>query len=149
MKVLINKPKSIDLPLYGTKGSSGVDVKGMFRHNRKFRSFKLFPLERALLGTGITVNIPDGYELQLRPRSGFTLKTGIVAHLGTIDSDYHGEIGIILHNLSGETVVINSNERLGQLVLAKVEKIEWEEVKDISSWTSERGDKGFGSTGKK
>ena len=109
----------------------------------------LLPLERKLIPTGIFLELPDGIEVQIRPRSGLAIKQGLTLlnSPGTIDSDYRGEIKIILINLSNETQLIKPGDRIAQLVFAKYEKITWEQVDNLSE--SERGDGGFGHTGKK
>ena len=109
---------------------------------------KLHPLERALIPTGLSVEIPNGYEMQIRPRSGLAIKHGITClnTPGTIDSDYRGEIKIILINLSGEEQVINSGDRIAQMIVQKVEKAEFEQVEILNE--TERADGGFGHTGK-
>ena len=109
---------------------------------------KLRPLERALIPTGLFVEIPCGYEIQIRPRSGLAIKQGITClnTPGTIDSDYRGEIKIILINLSAEEQVINSGDRIAQMIIQKVEKAEFEQVEILNE--TERADGGFGHTGK-
>jgi len=109
----------------------------------------LRPLERALIPTGLFIELPDGYEAQIRPRSGLALKKGIgiLNSPGTIDADYRGEIGIILVNLSNEKFTVNDGERICQMIISKYEKIEWEEVEALNS--SHRGEGGFGHTGEK
>ena len=131
------------LPKYETIGSAGMDVRANISE-----PLILGPLERKLIPLGIKIEIPEGYEVQVRPRSGLALKHGIgmVNSIGTIDSDYRGEIGAIIVNLSKEPYTIQPQERIGQLVLNKVEQIEWEVVEKLSE--SERGAGGFGSTGK-
>jgi dUTP pyrophosphatase len=106
-------------------------------------------LEKAMVPTGLHIELPDGYEAQVRPRSGLAAKHGITVlnSPGTIDADYRGEIKVILVNLSKEPFVINRGERIAQMVIARYEKIEWEQVCELSD--SERGEGGFGSTGKK
>lgn len=133
----------VNTPKYMTEGASGMDVEANIKEAVKLKS-----LERILIPTGIKLEIPLGYEVQVRPRSGLALKHGItlVNSPGTIDSDYRGEIGIILINLSKDEYTINPKERIGQLVLQKVYKME---LKDTQSLTeTEREEGGFGHTGK-
>lgn len=131
------------LPHYATKGSSGMDIRASLNI-----PVKLQPLERTLIPTGLFIEIPNGYEVQIRPRSGLAIKQGITClnSPGTIDSDYRGEIKIVLINLSAEEQVINSGDRIAQMIIQKVEKGEFEQV-DILNET-ERADGGFGHTGK-
>lgn len=132
------------LPAYTTEGSAGMDI-------RAFLSEPVFlaSLQRALIPTGLFIELPKGYEAQIRPRSGLAIKHGITClnSPGTIDSDYRGEIKIILINLSSEEQVVHNGDRIAQLVLQKVEKIIWEEAALLSETTRNNG--GFGSTGKK
>ena len=132
------------LPQYETALSAGMDVRA-----RLDAPVVLEPLGRALVPTGLYVQIPEGCEIQVRPRSGLAAKHGITVlnAPGTIDADYRGEIKVILVNLSNEAFQIENGERIAQLVLARHEKIEWEEVDALDP--SERGAGGFGSTGKK
>ncbi len=138
---IINKSKH-PLPEYKTLGSSGVDVRANLDEPVLLR-----PFERALIPTGIYVEIPEGYEIQVRPRSGMALKKGITLlnTPGTIDSDYRGEIKIIVINLSQEEQVIEDGERIAQLVLCSVARIEWVPVEELAD--SDRGEGGFGHTG--
>lgn len=136
---LINESNNVP-PRYETKGSSGVDVKSKLE-----KDVLIKPMERVAIPTGLFLQIPKGYEIQIRPRSGLSLKTGLVAILGTIDSDYRGEIKIILSNLSSKDIIIRDGDRVAQMVLAKVEEIDWEIINTLEN--SERGEKGFGSTG--
>ncbi|HET6722711.1 MAG TPA: dUTP diphosphatase [Chitinophagaceae bacterium] len=131
------------LPNYATEGSSGMDIRASLQIPVKLR-----PLERALIPTGLFVEIPYGYEMQIRPRSGLAIKQGITClnTPGTIDSDYRGEIKIILINLSVEEQVINSGDRIAQMIIQKVEKAEFEQVEILNE--TERADGGFGHTGK-
>ena len=141
MKVkIINKSKN-DLPFYATKGSAGMDVYSN-------EELELEPLSTTIVKTGLFVKIPEGYEIQVRPRSGLSAKSKlrIANSPGTIDSDYLGEIGIIIDNISDiYHHLIKKGERIAQLVLKKVEQIEWEEVEEFSE-TTERNTGGFGST---
>lgn len=138
---IINKSKH-SLPSYETLASAGMDIRANIEE-----SIVLKPLERALVSTGIFLEIEVGYECQVRPRSGLAFKNGITVlnSPGTIDADYRGEVGVILINLSNENFVINDGERIAQLVFAKVEQAKWIETNDLTA--SERGTGGFGSTG--
>ncbi|MBI1836398.1 MAG: dUTP diphosphatase [Flavobacteriia bacterium] len=144
MQVKIKNTSQHDLPKYETSASAGVDLRANLE-----TSILLKPLERALIKTGLFLEIPEGYEAQVRPRSGLALKKGITVlnSPGTIDADYRGEIGVILINLSNEIFEIENGERIAQLVFAKVEQANWINV-DILSETA-RGEGGFGSTGVK
>lgn len=130
------------LPDYGTPLSAGMDLRANLD-----KPITLEPLERRLVPTGLFMELPEGFEAQIRPRSGLALKKGIsVANSpGTIDADYRGEIGIILINLSDVSFVINNGERICQMVINKVEKVSWTEVASLED--SERGAGGFGHTG--
>lgn len=132
------------LPQYATAGSSGMDVRAWLSG-----SLVLKPMERALIPTGISLVLPDGYEAQIRPRSGLALRQGITClnSPGTIDADYRGEIKIILINFSAEDQTIQNGDRVAQLVVQRIEKIIWVESASIEQ--SERGVGGFGHTGKK
>lgn len=142
MKVkIINKSKH-ELPKYGTPGSAGADLRANIDE-----PVHLQPGERALIPTGIHIELPEGYEAQVRGRSGNALKLGVVAHLGTIDSDYRGDVGVILYNNGYEPVEINDGDRIGQLIISPVVQAEWEEVEQLSD--TERGTGGYGSTGTK
>lgn len=144
MKVKIINKSNNELPRYETTGSAGVDLRAFMES-----AVNLRPLERAMIPTGIYIELPQGYEAQIRPRSGLAAKKGIsiVNAPGTIDSDYRGEIKIILVNLSNEAHVIEPGERIAQMVIAKYEQIDWEET-DLLTETS-RGAGGFGHTGVK
>lgn len=132
----------VETPMYMTEGSAGMDVRAYIK-----KPITLGSLERALIPTGIKMEIPEGYEIQVRPRSGLALKHGIsMANTpGTIDSDYRGEIGVIMINLSKEDFVINPGERIAQLVLGKVYQMDLVEG-ELS--VTERGEGGFGHTGR-
>ena len=138
---VINKSKH-PLPQYETIASAGMDVRANIDE-----PISLAPLERLLVKTGLFVDIPLGYEIQVRPRSGLAFKKGITVlnSPGTIDADYRGEIGVILVNLSLDKFVINDGDRIAQLVIAKHEQIKWEKVTFLNE--TERGSGGFGSTG--
>ena len=138
---VINKSKH-PLPQYETIASAGMDVRANID-----QAITLAPLERSLVKTGLFVEIPIGYEIQVRPRSGLAFKKGITVlnSPGTIDADYRGEIGVLLVNLSSEPFVIEDGERIAQLVLASHEQARWQEVEILED--SDRGQGGFGSTG--
>ena len=138
---VINKSKH-PLPQYETIASAGMDVRANID-----QAITLAPLGRSLVKTGLFVEIPIGYEIQVRPRSGLAFKKGITVlnSPGTIDADYRGEIGVLLVNLSSEPLVIEDGERIAQLVLASHEQAGWQEVEILED--SDRGQGGFGSTG--
>ena len=136
---IINKCK-YGLPKYATEQSAGMDL-----YANMNGEFVLYPGERTLILTGIFIQLPIGYEAQIRPRSGLSYKKGLVAILGTIDADYRGEVGVILVNLSREPITINPGDRIAQMVIAKHEKAQWVEVETLEN--SERGTGGFGHTG--
>jgi dUTP pyrophosphatase len=138
---VINKSTN-PLPEYATAGSSGMDLRANLQEPVPFR-----PLERLLIPTGLFIELPAGYEAQVRPRSGLAIKQGITClnTPGTIDADYRGEIKIILINLSGEEQVINHGDRIAQLVIQKVEKAFWKETDELAITTRNEG--GFGHTG--
>jgi dUTP pyrophosphatase len=139
---IINK-SSHPLPAYATSGSSGMDLRANLSS-----SLSLKPMERQLVPTGIYLEIPDGFEAQIRPRSGMAIKQGITClnTPGTIDADYRGEIKVILINLSGEEQLIQNGDRIAQMVFQKIEKAIWEETSSITE--TERNAGGFGHTGK-
>ena len=139
---IINQSKN-PLPSYATSGSSGMDI----RANLAF-SIALSPLERVLVPTGLFIELSEGLEAQVRPRSGLAIKQGITClnSPGTIDADYRGEIKVILINLSSEIQTINNGDRIAQIVIQKVEQINWQLVQNINK--TDRGTGGFGSTGK-
>ena len=143
MEVKVVNKSNHRLPEYATIGSAGMDIKANISE-----PVILKPLRRELIPTGLYIAIPEGYEVQIRPRSGLACKYGItVANTpGTIDSDYRGEVKVCLINLSDTPFVVNPGERIAQAVLNKVEKIEWNEVTELD--TTERGEGGFGHTGK-
>jgi len=130
------------LPDYSTALSAGMDLRANLGNSVTLKS-----LERKLIPTGLFMELPEGYEAQIRPRSGLALKKGIsvLNTPGTIDSDYRGEIGIILINISGSDFVVNNGDRICQMVINKVEKITWTEVSSLEE--SDRGAGGFGHTG--
>ena len=142
MKVrIVSKSKHV-LPFYSTNASAGMDLRANIEE-----TIMLSPLERTLIPTGLFIELPVGYEAQIRPRSGLALKKGLTVlnTPGTIDADYRGEIGIILINLSNDKVMIEDGERICQMVVAKHESIEWQQVEILVD--TERGAGGFGHTG--
>lgn len=138
---IVNKSKH-QLPSYSTERSAGMDLRANIPE-----PIKLLPFERVLIPTGLYIELPAGYEAQIRPRSGLALKKGITIlnTPGTIDSDYRGEIGIILVNLSNQSTIVDDGERICQMVIAKHESILWDEVQFLEE--TKRGDGGFGHTG--
>lgn len=143
MKVkIVNKSKH-ELPKYSTELSAGMDIRANLNEPVYLKS-----LERKLIPTGLFLELPAGYEAQIRPRSGMALKEGITVlnTPGTIDADYRGEVGVILANLSNCVVEIKDGDRICQMVIASHEKVSWEAVEELAS--SERGAGGFGHTGK-
>ena len=144
MKVKIINKSNHDLPQYSTLSAAGMDLRANISD-----SIVLKPLQRTIVKTGVFIELPLGYEAQVRPRSGLALKKGITVlnSPGTIDSDYRGEVGVILVNLSEEKFVIKNGERIAQIVVSKHERVEWDESEKLKVTT--RGDGGFGSTGVK
>ena len=140
---IVNRSKH-KLPHYETDASAGMDLRANIEH-----PVTLKPLERAIIGTGLYIELPVGYEAQVRPRSGLAAKRGITVlnAPGTIDADYRGEVGVILVNLSNESFTLEDGERIAQLVIAKHERAEWLETAVLSE--TSRGEGGFGSTGTK
>lgn len=144
MKVqIINKSKH-SLPQYATSSSAGMDLRANLDN-----PIVLKPLQRCLVPTGLYIALPEGFEAQIRPRSGLALKKGITLlnPPGTIDADYRGEIGVIVINLSAEDFIIEDGERIAQMVIARYEQAEWQEVEVLED--TERGAGGFGHTGVK
>ena len=143
MKIKIVNRSKHALPQYATPLSAGLDLRANITEPIELKS-----LERKLIPTGLFVELPEGYEAQIRPRSGLAIKHGIsiVNSPGTIDADYRGEIGVIVINLSNETFIINDGERICQMVIAKHERAEWIETAELNE--TERGAGGFGHTGK-
>ncbi|MFD0750565.1 dUTP diphosphatase [Mucilaginibacter calamicampi] len=139
---IINKSKN-SLPAYETLHAAGMDLRANLE-----TSVLLKPLERKLVPTGLFIELPEGFEAQIRPRSGLAYKHGIsiVNAPGTIDADYRGEIGVLLVNLSDQDFEINPGERIAQMVVAKHERVDWQEVETLAETT--RGAGGFGHTGK-
>lgn len=144
MQVKIVNKSNNELPAYSTIMSAGMDLRANLEE-----SVVLKPLERKLIPTGLFIELPQGFEAQIRPRSGLALKKGITVlnTPGTIDADYRGEIGIILVNLSQEEFVIESGERICQMIVAAHETVEWNLVETLEE--TDRGAGGFGHTGKK
>ena len=144
VKVTTNFVHKEGLPKYETEFSAGMDLRANIEEK-----IVLQPGHRVLIPTGIKAEVPVGYEIQIRPRSGLALKSGITVlnAPGTIDSDYRGDIGVILYNASDKGFVIETGDRIGQAVLNKFEKIEWSEEGELSK--TERGEGGFGHTGVK
>ena len=144
IEVSVQNESPYDLPAYATSASAGVDLRAVLE-----APLAIKPLERKIIGTGLKIALPEGYEAQVRPRSGLAAKHGIsvLNAPGTIDADYRGEVGVILVNLSNDAFIIQPGERIAQLVVAKHEQIQWKLTQQLS--TTERGSGGFGSTGKK
>ena len=144
MKVRIVNRSPYGLPAYSTPLSAGMDLRACIDEPVVLR-----PLQRMLVPTGLYIELPEGYEAQIRPRSGLAIKHGIslVNSPGTVDADYRGEIKVIVVNLSDEDFTLNPGERMAQMVVARHERVEWEEVDVLQD--SVRGDGGFGSTGRR
>lgn len=144
MKVEIINKSAFAAPQYATEQSAGMDLKANISE-----PVVLKPLERVLMPTGLFIALPEGTEAQIRPRSGLAAKYGIsvLNAPGTIDADYRGEIKVILVNLSNEPFTVEPGERIAQMVVARYEKVQWEEVAELGG--TDRGEGGFGSTGKK
>ncbi len=142
-KVRIINQSPHPLPAYATSGSSGMDLRANLE-----QPMELAPMQRVLVPTGLFIELPEYLEAQVRPRSGLAIKQGITClnTPGTIDADYRGEIKVILINLSGENQLIQHGDRIAQLVIQQVEKIEWEQVNSLNE--TARGSGGFGHTGK-
>ncbi len=143
LKVKVINKSNFALPQYATEHAAGLDLRANTNED-----ISLKPLERTLIKTGLFLEIPIGFEGQVRPRSGLAYKHGITVlnTPGTIDADYRGEVGVILVNLSNETFIIKPGERIAQLVFAKHEQAKWEETTTLTD--TNRGEGGFGSTGK-
>ena len=144
VKVKIINKSNNPTPAYSTEDSAGMDVRAFVNE-----PITLNPLERVLVPTGLCMELPHGYQCEIRPRSGLALKKGITVlnTPGTIDADYRGEVGVILINLSNEPFVINNGERICQMVIMNYTKAEWVEVEELND--TERGAGGFGHTGVK
>ncbi len=146
MNIKIVNLSPFDLPQYATEAAAGVDLRANLQE-----PLTLLPLQRQIIPTGLRIELPIGYEAQVRPRSGLAAKHGITVlnAPGTIDADYRGDIGVILINLSDTPFVIQPGERIAQMVIARHEQAQWVEVESTEKLTeSERGTGGFGSTGK-
>lgn len=143
MQVKIINHSPYPLPQYETDGSAGMDLRANIE-----KPLSLGSLERTLVPTGLFIELPVGYEAQVRPRSGLSIKKGLtlVNPPGTIDSDYRGEIKVIMVNLSKETQIVEPGERIAQMVVAQYQRIEWQEAEELTG--TERGTGGFGSTGR-
>lgn len=143
-KIKVINRSGFELPSHATSGAAGMDLRANITD-----PITIAPLARAIVPTGLFVEIPLGYEMQIRPRSGLAAKCGLTVlnSPGTIDSDYRGEICVILVNLSGDPFVVERGERVAQAVVSQYARVEWECAKQLDS--SQRGDKGFGSTGTK
>ena len=143
MKIKIINRSGNPLPEYQTASAAGMDLRAEIE-----APIKLRPLERAVVGTGLYMELPEGYEAQIRPRSGLSAKQGVTVlnSPGTIDADYRGEIGVILVILSNQDVTIGRGDRIGQMVIDRYERGEWAEVEALSE--TARGAGGFGSTGR-
>jgi len=142
LEVFIAKKEGVQLPLYATDTSSGVDLCAFIDV-----PVVLKPLERSLVPTGIFIGIPEGYEAEVRPRSGIAIKHGVTVlnTPGTIDADYRGEVKVILINLGAEPFTINNGDRIAQMVFKKVAHVDWKIVESLTE--TARGEGGFGSTG--
>lgn len=142
MRVKIINRSENPLPAYQTESAAGMDLRADIEAPVRLR-----PLERAVIGTGLYMELPDGFEAQVRPRSGLAAKQGVTVlnSPGTIDADYRGEIGVILVNLSNDSVTISKGDRIAQLVIARYERAEWDQVEALNE--TARGMDGFGSTG--
>ena len=142
IKVKVVNKSGNELPRYSTPDSAGMDLRASLSE-----PVTLAPMQRALIPTGIYIALPKGYECQIRPRSGLALKHGVTVlnSPGTIDADYRGEIGVILVNLSDKPFVVNNGERICQMVVARYDRVAWQQVETLDE--TERGAGGFGHTG--
>ena len=142
MKIKIINKSNTTNPSYSTNNSAGLDLRAHIKEE-----IILNPMSRVLIKTGLFIQLPEGYEAQIRPRSGLAYKNGITVlnTPGTIDADYRGEVGVLLINLSNDSFKIKNGDRIAQMVIAKYEKAEWISVEQLD--TTQRGDGGFGSTG--
>lgn len=141
IKTKIHVEAGYSLPNYQSKDAAGCDLLYCGE-----QPITLLPLDRAFIKSGVSIQLPEGYEAQVRSRSGLNKNHGIVCITGTIDSDYRGDIGIVLYNLSREAYTINPGDRIAQLVIAPVIQAEWQQVESLDK--TDRGENGFGSTGK-
>ena len=128
------------LPIYQSKDAAGCDL------TNNGGNIKLYPLDRAVINTGVRIQLPEGYEAQVRGRSGLNRDYGIVVPTGTIDADYRGEIRVVVYNLSREPYIIEEGDRIAQLVICPVVQADWQQVEHLDK--TDRGEGGFGSTGK-
>ncbi|MCS6821675.1 MAG: dUTP diphosphatase [Microscillaceae bacterium] len=140
MQIKIINRSNNPLPNYATEGAAGLDLRAFLE-----RDFVLLPQQRALIPTGIHIELPQGYEAQIRPRSGLAAKRGVFAIFGTIDSDYRGAIHVLLYNASDVPFTIKNGERIAQMVITTYQKVQLVEVENLSETL--RGEGGFGSTG--
>ena len=142
MKIKIINKSNTTKPSYSTNNSAGLDLRAHIKEE-----INLNPMSRVLIKTGLFIQLPEGYEAQIRPRSGLAYKNGITVlnTPGTIDADYRGEVGVLLINLSNDSFKIKNGDRIAQMVIAKYEQAEWISVEQLD--TTQRGDGGFGSTG--
>tara|TARA_B100001248_G_scaffold262276_1_gene257230 strand:- start:65947 stop:66381 length:435 start_codon:yes stop_codon:yes gene_type:complete len=142
MKIKIINKSNTTNPSYSTNNSAGLDLRAHIKEE-----INLNPMSRVLIKTGLFIQLPEGYEAQIRPRSGLAYKNGITVlnTPGTIDADYRGEVGVLLINLSNDSFKIKNGDRIAQMVIAKYEQAEWISVEQLD--TTQRGDGGFGSTG--
>ena len=140
IKIKIQLEADRFLPGYQTKDAAGCDLINIGE------TIKLYPLDRAVINTGVHIQLPEGYEAQVRGRSGLNRDHGIVVPTGTIDADYRGEIGVVVYNLSREPYIIEEGERIAQLVICPVVQADWQQVEHLDK--TDRGEGGFGSTGK-
>tara|TARA_B100000925_G_scaffold291839_1_gene281823 strand:- start:669 stop:1103 length:435 start_codon:yes stop_codon:yes gene_type:complete len=142
MKIKIINKSNTTNPSYSTNNSAGLDLRAHIKEE-----IILNPMSRVLIKTGLFIQLPEGYEAQIRPRSGLAYKNGITVlnTPGTIDADYRGEVGVLLINLSNDSFKIKNGDRIAQMVIAKYEQAEWISVEQLD--TTQRGDGGFGSTG--
>jgi dUTP pyrophosphatase len=143
LEVLIARDEGASIPSYATASSSGMDLRALLPE-----PITLKPLERALIPTGIRISIPDGFEAEVRPRSGLAVSSGVTVlnSPGTIDADYRGEVKVILINLGNEPFTVRSGDRVAQMVFHTTGRISWREVKELPQ--TDRGSGGFGSTGR-
>ena len=140
IKIKIQMEAGHSIPAYQTKDASGCDLINIGE------TIKLYPLDRAVINTGVHIQLPEGYEAQVRGRSGLNRDYGIVVPTGTIDADYRGEIRVVVYNLSREPYIIEEGERIAQLVICPVVQADWQQVEHLDK--TDRGEGGFGSTGK-
>ena len=139
-RTFVHEPMKVNLPEYKTKDSAGCDL------TNNGDAVTLLPLDRAFIHTGVHIALPEGYEAQVRGRSGLNKTHGIVVPTGTIDADYRGDIGVVVYNLSREPFTIHPGDRIAQLVICPVVQADWRQVDHLDK--TDRGNGGFGSTGK-